>query len=255
MKNFNCMKSITRFSNRVSNYAKYRPGYPASIIRILENEIGFEPQKDIADIGSGTGLLSKLFLGNDNLVYGVEPNDEMRMAGEVLLKDFINFVSIKGTAENTTLADESVDMITSGQAFHWFNNDKTKKEFIRILKPDGYVVLVWNERLKEASPFMKGYEKILIKYGTDFQVVKHENLGNKDFNKFYGVKNFKIASFENFQIFDFTGLKGRLLSSSYLPPENKNMLGDLKKLFDKFNDAGKIKFEYETKVYYGKIKK
>ena len=146
-------------------------------------------------------------------------------------------------------------MITSGQAFHWFNNDKTKKEFIRILKPDGYVVLVWNERLKEASPFMKGYEKILIKYGTDFQVVKHENLGNKDFNKFYGVKNFKIASFENFQIFDFTGLKGRLLSSSYLPPENKNMLGDLKKLFDKFNDAGKIKFEYETKVYYGKIKK
>jgi len=249
------MKSITRFSNRVSNYAKYRPGYPASIIRILENEIGFEPQKDIADIGSGTGLLSKLFLGNDNLVYGVEPNDEMRMAGEVLLKDFINFVSIKGTAENTTLADESVDMITSGQAFHWFNNDKTKKEFIRILKPDGYVVLVWNERLKEASPFMKGYEKILIKYGTDFQVVKHENLGNKDFNKFYGVKNFKIASFENFQIFDFTGLKGRLLSSSYLPPENKNMLGDLKKLFDKFNDAGKIKFEYETKVYYGKIKK
>ena len=249
------MKSITRFSNRVSNYAKYRPGYPASIIRILENEIGFEPQKDIADIGSGTGLLSKLFLGNDNLVYGVEPNDEMRMAGEVLLKDFINFVSIKGTAENTTLADESVDMITSGQAFHWFNNDKTKKEFIRILKPDGYVVLVWNERLKEASPFMKGYEKILIKYGTDFQVVKHENLGNKDFNKFYVVKNFKIASFENFQIFDFTGLKGRLLSSSYLPPENKNMLGDLKKLFDKFNDAGKIKFEYETKVYYGKIKK
>ena len=249
------MKSITRFSNRVSNYAKYRPGYPASILRLLENEIGFEPQKDIADIGSGTGLLSKLFLGNDNLVYGVEPNDEMRIAGEVLLKDFINFVSIKGTAENTTLADESVDMITSGQAFHWFNNAEAKKEFIRILKPDGYVVLVWNERVKDASPFMTGYEKLLIKFGTDFDEVKHENLVNKDFNKLYGVKNFKFASFDNYQIFDFTGLKGRLLSSSYLPMDNKNMMTDLKKLFDKHNAGGYVKMEYETKIYFGKIKK
>lgn len=248
-------KSVARFSDRVSDYVKYRPGYPSDILTLLENEIGFDAQKDIADIGSGTGLLSKLFLGNDNLVYGVEPNDEMRAAGEKLLDEFINFVSINGTAENTTLADESVDVITSGQAFHWFDADKSKSEFMRILKPGGYAVLVWNERVKNASVFMREYEKLLPKYGTDFELVKHEKLGNKEFNKFFGVRNFKLASFENFQIFDFAGLKGRLLSSSYIPLDNKKIVSDLKKLFDKYNKNGYIRFEYETKVYYGLIKK
>ena len=249
------MKSVTRFTNRVANYAKYRPGYPASILTLLEYETGFDRQKDIADIGSGTGLLAKLFLANENLVYGIEPNDEMRNAGDKLLKDFINFVSIKGTAENTTLADESLDMITSGQAFHWFDSVKAKTEFMRILKPGGYVVLIWNERIKNASLFMEGYEKLLLKYGTDFEKIKHENTGDKELNKFFGVKNFKLAIFDNFQIFDFTGLKGRLLSSSYIPLDNIKMMGDLKKLFEKCNQNGKLKFEYETKVYFGKINK
>lgn len=249
------MKSVTRFSDRVSNYVLYRPGYPSEILSLLENEIEFDSQKDIADIGSGTGLLSKLFLSNDNLVYGVEPNDDMREAGEELLQNFINFVSIKGTAENTTLADESVDVIVSGQAFHWFDNAKSKNEFLRILKNNGYVVLLWNVRIKEMSPFMESYEELLLKYGTDYEIVRHENIIDKDFNKLFGAKNYKFASFENFQIFDFTGLKGRLLSSSFVPLNDKNMIRDLKKLFDKHNENGKIKFEYETRVYYGKLKK
>jgi SAM-dependent methyltransferase len=249
------MKSTARFSDRVANYVKFRPGYPSALLSLLENETGFDQQKDIADIGSGTGLLSKLFLGNDNLVYGVEPNDEMRNAAEKLLDDFINFVSINGTAENTALADESVDLITSGQAFHWFDSGRAKLEFMRILKPGGYVVLIWNERVKSDSPVMEGYEKLLLKHGTDYLKVKHENLTNKDFNKFYGVKNFKLARLDNYQIFDYAGLKGRLLSSSYISPDNKKMIAELKNLFDKTNKGGKIKFEYETKVYYGKIKK
>jgi ubiquinone/menaquinone biosynthesis C-methylase UbiE len=221
---------------------------------LLEDKIGFDQQKDIADIGSGTGLLSKLFLSNDNLVYGVEPNDEMRESGEKLLSNFINFVCIKGTAEHTTLADESVDLITSGQAFHWFNSDDAQKEFIRILKPKGYVVLVWNERIKDSTGFMKGYESLLLKFGTDYEKVKHENLVKKDFDNFFGIKNYKIAKFDNFQIFDFNGVKGRLLSSTYVPQDNKEMIEYLNKLFDKYSKDGKIKFDYITKVYYGKIK-
>lgn len=221
---------------------------------MLEDKIGFDQQKDIADIGSGTGLLSKLFLSNDNLVYGVEPNDEMRESGEKLLSNFINFVCIKGTAEHTTLADESVDLITSGQAFHWFNSDDAQKEFIRILKPKGYVVLVWNERIKDSTGFMKGYESLLLKFGTDYEKVKHENLVKKDFDNFFGIKNYKIAKFDNFQIFDFNGVKGRLLSSTYVPQDNKEMIEYLNKLFDKYSKDGKIKFDYITKVYYGKIK-
>ena len=249
------MKSVKRFTGRVSNYIKYRPGYPPEIIRLLSRETGFDEQKDVADIGSGTGKLSKLFLANDNLVYGVEPNDEMREAGEKILKDYINFISINGTAENTMLADECVDFVVSGQAFHWFDTEKAKQEFMRILKHNGYCILVWNERELDSSPFMKSYEKLLLKYGTDYTETRHENIEEKVFNKFYGVRNFKLATYANSQVFDYNGLKGRLLSSSYVPFDSNEMLEELKKLFDKHNNDGKLKFDYVTKIYFGRIKK
>jgi SAM-dependent methyltransferase len=249
------MKSITRFSGRVANYVKYRPGYPEAILHLLDKEINFDQFKDVADIGSGTGKLSKLFLGNDNLVYGVEPNDEMREAAEKLLEDYINFISINGTAEFTALADRSVDLVVSGQAFHWFDSEKAKIEFNRILKPGGYVVLTWNKRDMETSAFMKEYEKLICEccpeYNPDFE------LSEKDFIKFYGVKNFRLANFRNQQVFDFNGLKGRLLSASYVPAEgkeNKEILNRLKEIFEKHNKDGNIKFIYNTKVYFGKIK-
>ena len=249
------MKSVKRFTGRVSNYIKYRPGYPPEIIRLLSRETGFDEQKDVADIGSGTGKLSKLFLANDNLVYGVEPNDEMREAGEKILKDYINFISINGTAENTMLADECVDFVVSGQAFHWFDTEKAKQEFMRILKHNGYCILVWNERELDSSTFMKSYEKLLLKYGTDYTETRHENIEEKVFNKFYGVRNFKLATYANSQVFDYSGLKGRLLSSSYVPFDSNEMLEELKKLFDKHNNDGKLKFDYVTKIYFGRIKK
>ena len=249
------MKSVKRFTGRVSNYIKYRPGYPPEIIRLLSRETGFDEQKDVADIGSGTGKLSKLFLANDNLVYGVEPNDEMREAGEKILKDYINFISINGTAENTMLADECVDFVISGQAFHLFDTEKAKQEFIRILKHNGYCILVWNERELDSSTFMKSYEKLLLKYGTDYTETRHENIEEKVFNKFYGVRNFKLATYANSQVFDYNGLKGRLLSSSYVPFDSNEMLEELKKLFDKHNNDGKLKFDYITKIYFGRIKK
>jgi SAM-dependent methyltransferase len=249
------MKSISRFTGRVANYVKYRPGYPEAILHLLDKEINFDQFKDVADIGSGPGKLSKLFLNNDNLVYGVEPNDEMREAGEKLLKDYINFISINGTAEFTALADRSIDLIVSGQAFHWFDSEKAKTEFNRILKPGGYVVLTWNKRDMETSAFMKEYEKLVCEcceeYNPDF------DLSEKVFNKFYGVKNFRLANFRNSQVFDFNGLKGRLLSASYVPQEgkaNKEILSRLKEIFEKYNKNGSVKFEYNTKVYFGKIK-
>lgn len=249
------MKSTSRFTGRVANYIKYRPGYPSEILHLLEKEIGFDQFKDVADIGSGPGKLSRLFLDNDNLVYGVEPNDEMREAGEKLLKDYINFISIKGTAEFTTLADRSIDMIVSGQAFHWFDTEKAKTEFNRILKPGGYVVLLWNKRDSEISRLMREYEKLICECCPEYN--PGLNLGEKEFNKFYGVKNFRLANFRNRQVFDFNGLKGRMLSSSYTPSEgeqSKEIIGRLKNIFDRHNKDGKIKFEYNTQVYFGKIK-
>ena len=249
------MKSITRFTGKVANYVKYRPSYPDAILGLLDKEIGFDQFKDVADIGSGAGKLSRLFLNNENLVYGVEPNDEMRQAGEKLLGDYINFISINGTAESTTLADRSVDVIVSGQAFHWFDTDKAKSEFTRILKPGGYVVLIWNSRDIEASAFMKEYESLMLEFCEDYK--NKPKLDEKIFNKFYGVRNFRQANFRNSQTFDFTGLKGRLLSSSFAPENgnaHKEMLNKLKEIFDKHEKDGKVKFIYDTTVYFGKIK-
>jgi SAM-dependent methyltransferase len=249
------MKSTLRFTGRVANYVKYRPSYPEAILDLLEKEIDFDQQKDVADIGSGPGKLSRLFLNNDNLVYGVEPNDEMREAGERLLKDYINFISINATAEFTALADKSVDLIVSGQAFHWFDTDKAKVEFQRIIKPGGYVVLLWNKRDIDASPLMQEYDMLVREFCPEY--IPEDGIDESVLNRFYGVKNFRRANFKNLQTFDFAGLKGRLLSASYAPAEgnsNKEMLKKLKEIFDKHNKDSKIYFVYNTKVYFGKIK-
>ena len=135
-----------RFSSRVENYIKYRPNYPSKIIDFFIDNKLLSKKSVVADIGSGTGILSELFLKNGNKVYGVEPNNEMRKAAEIFLQKYPNFISIDGSAEETRLQEESVDLITAGQAFHWFNTKEAKKEFKRILKSDGSVTLIWNNR-------------------------------------------------------------------------------------------------------------
>ncbi|MFN8674432.1 MAG: class I SAM-dependent methyltransferase [Candidatus Sericytochromatia bacterium] len=253
-----CIKnnSIERFSNRVENYIKYRPHYPKEIIDILANKINLKVTDKIADIGSGTGISAINFLENGNTVIGVEPNDEMRKASEKLLANFKKFSVIKGTSDNTNLEKNTIDLIIVGQAFHWFDYKNTKIEFQKILKKDAYVVLIWNEKVMGIKDtFMYEYGKILLKYGTDYEKVTYSNLSEEIIKEFFN-NQFKVETLSNFQYFDFDALKGRLLSSSYVPLEGEsynNMLLDLKTNFDKYKKEGKVNFEYETKIYYGKI--
>src|SRR2546430_8423749 len=209
-------------------------------------------QSIIADIGSGTGILSELFLKNGNQVFGVEPNAPMRGAGEKLLERYSNFTSINGAAEATTLSDNTVDFVVAGQAFHWFNQKLTRDEFSRILKPSGWVALVWNERRIDSTPFLRAFEQLLLKFGTDYQEVRHERV-YKDVESFFSLCEFKLSTFDNHQCFDFQGLKGRLLSSSYVPaPGDENfeaMLEELREIFQEHQNAGEVAFEHDTKVY------
>ncbi len=245
-----------RFSNRVENYLRYRPGYPTGSIDLLKTECGLTPASVIADLGSGTGLLSEMFLKEGNRVFGVEPNAEMRAAGENVLAKYRSFVSVDATAEQTTLPDVSVDFVTVGQAFHWFNRDRTRVEFLRILKPNGWVVLVWNGFRVEKSPLIAGYQQIVLRYGTDYQEVRREII-RLDIESFFAPGFCKCARFEYQQIFDFEGLKGRLLSASYAPQSDhhdfKSMLEDLRRLFEVTQKNGKVAFDYDTEVYYGKL--
>lgn len=246
--------SKSRFSDRVENYVKYRPHYPREIIDYLKSHNILKDDSVVADIGSGTGISSELFLENGNTVYGVEPNPEMREAAEKIFKDKPNFISINATAEETTLKDKSIDMIIAGQAFHWFDVDKTKKEFGRILKPAGHVILIWNKRKRGDSPFQEEYENLLLKYGTDYKEVGHQNIGKEGLNILFDGK-FELVNFDNEQVFDFDGLKGRLLSSSYAPNEEhlsyNHMLEELKWIFESFKKNGTITFEYVTELYAG----
>jgi len=245
-----------RFSSRVDNYVRFRPGYPKDILKLLKTECGFSPHSVIADIGSGTGKLTELFLENGNRVFGVEPNREMREAGEGLLKQFPNFTSVDASAEETTLPKTSVDFIAAGQAFHWFDRDRCHLEFARILKPGGWVVLIWNDRHTEATQFLIEYENLLKKYASDYSKVDHKNIDDDVVREFFGYVPGK-KKIPSAQHFDFEGLKGRLLSSSYAPdkgqPGHDEMLRDLEKIFNARQENGRVEFAYDTVVYYGKL--
>lgn len=214
------------------------------------------PQSVIADIGSGTGKLTELFLGNGNHVFGVEPNREMREAGERFLKGNTNFTSVNATAEETTLPNGSVDFITAGQAFHWFDRKRCQAEFTRILKPGGWVVLIWNDRKTNATPFLVEYEQLLQTYATDYSKVDHKQIDDGVVKEFFGYAPVKRA-FPSLQEFDYEGLKGRLLSSSYAPEPGQHrhneMLRDLKTLFKAHQENGRVQFIYDTVVYCGKF--
>ena len=207
------MSSLHRFSNRVENYIKYRPSYPLQVLKTLQSECALLPEHVIADVGSGTGLLSELFLRNENVVFGVEPNLAMRQAGERLMCEYSKFRSIASTAENTTLANASLDFIVAGQSFHWFDRAQCQQEFARVLKPRGWVALAWNER-RISTPFLRDYEQLLQTFGTDYREVNHTQIDESVLSQFFGKNDFATRRFDNFQEFDFTGLRGRLLSSS-----------------------------------------
>ena len=247
-----------RFSNRVENYLKYRPRYPAAIIPLLESECGLTPETLIADVGSGTGFMTEMFLSHGNQVIGVEPNAEMRSAGERLLTKYPKFFSVNATAEATTLPDNSIDLIVAGQAFHWFDRQKTKIEFTRILKPNGWLVLVWNGFRVESSALVRGYQELLLSYGTDYKEVSRESEAC-DIETFFSPGKCRQARFDFKQVFDFEGLKGRLLSASYAPeqtdPRFDQMIDGLQAVFEANKKDGTVDFDYETEVYYGQLAK
>jgi SAM-dependent methyltransferase len=248
--------TVERFSNRVENYVKYRPTYPADVLDLFKNEMGLTKESVIADIGSGPGISSRLFVENGNTVYGVEPNEAMRQAAEEYFQRYNNFKSTNGTAENTGLPNGSVDFLIAAQAFHWFDQERARAEFKRILKPGGYAALMWNIRQMDTTPFLRDYEQFLLKFGTDYTVVRHENVTLDDIEKFF-QKPFATASFKNVQVHDLDGLKGRALSASYVPseadPVYPQMIDELSVLFEKHQSQGKIEIIYDTNVYYTKF--
>lgn len=245
-----------RFSSRVENYIRYRPGYPSEVIATLQTECGLTSDSIVADIACGTGIFTRMLLDNGSPVIGVEPNREMREAAERLLAAYPKFTSVTGTAEATNLADRSVDFATAAQAAHWFDLPKARKEFARILKPQGWAVLIWNERCVDTTPFLRDYEDLLLRCGTDYEKVRHENTTD-NIGDFFAPTPYESRTFDMSQEFAYTDLEGRLLSSSYAPmpghPNHDPMLQELRRIFEAYKKDGHVSMDYVTRLYLGRL--
>jgi SAM-dependent methyltransferase len=250
-----------RFSERVPYYHLYRPRYPAGLIDLLRDNLGLKPDWIIADIGSGTGISSELFLKNGNPVYAIEPNADMRAASERYYGHYANFHPLDGTAEVTGLADSSVDLVTCGQAFHWFNHAEAKAEFKRILRPEALVVLFWNTRKDTASPFLEAYNALVGEYDMDGSTkacIKGVDMDDGEaLRAFFGANGlYEQRTLDNRQVFDFDGFKGRLLSTSYIPlpghPRYDEMIAQARAVFDAHQVDGQVFMDYTTEVFWGR---
>jgi ubiquinone/menaquinone biosynthesis C-methylase UbiE len=248
--------STRRFSSRVGNYVRYRPSYSLAVLDLLKAECSLTERSVIADIASGTGIFTRMLLENGNRVLGVEPNAEMRLAAEEFLRSHSNFTSVAGSAESTSLADHSVDLVTAAQAAHWFDGEKARREFIRIGKPGAWTVLLWNERRTDSTAFLRAYEQLLVEYGTDYQDVRSERT-TQQMETFFTPAQFHVRTFYYRQEFDYPALEGRLLSSSYTPQAGdagyEPMLRELRRIFDQYLVDDRVVFEYDTRVYYGQL--
>ncbi len=251
------MDPTLRFSSRVGNYVKYRPRYPKEVVETLRNECGLVSSSMIADVGSGAGALTELFLQNGNQVFAVEPNREMREAAVRLLQVYPGFRSIAGKAEKTTLDSQSVDFVVVGQAFHWFEVEQARCEFLRVLKPAGWVMLVWNEREFDTTPFLTAYDHLLKRYAPEYAREEIKNVYDATLADLFGTGDFATRTFSCLQELDFEGAKGRMLSSSYTPePGHSNyeqMIVELSRIHRAHQINGRVTFRYITRMYYSRL--
>lgn len=247
-----------RFSNRVADYVRYRPGYPPALLDWLHRDIGIPATTPVADIGAGTGISTRLFLDAGHPVIAVEPNAAMRAAAEHwLAASHPQLTFVAGTAEATTLADASVGLVSAAQAFHWFDTEALRPEWRRILRPGGMALVYWNSRLLDASPFLSAYEQLLLDYGTDYAAVAERYQDDATMRAWFGDGLRGQVQLPNTQYLDFDGLHGRLLSSSYAPPaghpRHAPMLDALRGLFDTHAVDGRVAFEYRTRAFVGTL--
>jgi SAM-dependent methyltransferase len=247
-----------RFSDRVDDYVKYRPRYGREVVDALREACGLDAKHVIADVGCGTGFSAEPFLENGNRVIGIEPNREMREAGEQYLARYRQFEMREGSAEHTCMPEKSVDFVLAGQAFHWFPLVETRAEFARILKPGGWVALIWHDRLIDATPFLQAYEDFLGRHAVDYKQVVHRQVANSEvLGEFFRPDKVNLVSLSAEQRVDFDGLHGRLRSSSYMPregPRAEAMLAALPELFSSYQHDGHVVLQYNTKIFYGHLR-
>ena len=247
------MQPTARFSNRVRDYVRYRPSYPAEVIDLLRRECGLDHGVPVADVGAGTGIFARLLLEAGAVVYAVEPNEPMRAAAEAASADHPRFHSVDAPAEATGLPDGAVQIVSCAQAWHWFDHARAREEFVRILRPGGWLFLVWNERSTEDTPFLRDYEAILNEFAPEYHRVLHQEFDANRLDEVFAPEPMLRANYPNAQVFDRDGFIGRVMSSSYAPKGDERLMSELGRAFDRHQVDGRIEFRYTTECYYGRL--
>lgn len=246
-----------RFSSRAADYVRWRPGYPREVIELLRERCSLGAASIVADLGSGTGIFTRLLLETGARVCAVEPNAEMRREAEAALARFPNFLSVAARAEATGLVHHSIDLITAAQAAHWFDVGKAGAEFRRIAKPGGWLALIWNTRRTDSTPFLREYEALLQRYAANYAEISAKQDSTARLTALFAPAAFSSHTFDNQQRFDWEGLAGRVRSSSYVPPpdhpNHDPMFNELRTLFNRHHREGRVTFEYDTRVYLGRL--
>lgn len=245
-----------RFTSRVDDYVRYRPGYPPALARWLTEHVG--AGREIVDVGAGTGISSRMLLDEGHTVVAVEPNEAMRGAALQHLAAEAERGRVRvvaGSAEATSLPDGSADVITSAQSFHWFDQEAIKPEWRRVLRPGGVIAIFWNSRRLTGTPFLDGYERLLLDYGLDYTSVSERYADDEHMRRWFGARLRAEARFPHTQALDYDGLRGRLASSSYAPradhPRYAATIDALRALFEATSEDGRVSFDYDTRVFLG----
>lgn len=246
-----------RFTDRVADYVHFRPNYPAGLLEWLHGESGFDASWVVADAGSGTGIFSALLLAHGNRVFGIEPNDAMRAEAEHTLGSQSRFTSVRGSAEATTLPDASVNLVTAAQAFHWFDADAAKREFLRILRPGGWAMIVFNSRRIDDSPFMRAYDAFLREFAVDYGRVDHRRATRpENLRAFLG--GYVEYRFHFTQHCPWKAVLGFSMSSSYSPapghPKHEAYVRELERIFHEHAANDRVDFLYETEAYAARLR-
>ena len=248
---------VSIFSSKVNDYLASRPDYPPALFSTFVAEGVLQNLATIADIGSGTGLLTASLLVRGHQVFAVEPNAEMRFAADTLLnKHGQLYQSIDGTAENLPLPDASVDLITAAQAFHWFEIKAARHEFMRVLKPQGQVALIWNDRVLN-HPLHLALNELLKKFGgAKLQALSaHED--RSQVPVFFASSPTKTWTFPHQQWLSEEGLQSLVFSRSYMPERHSDAGEEIKKTIKditlKFAISGKVAVPYQTTAIIGAL--
>jgi len=247
----------TRFDDRAADYAKARPGYPDAIVALLRDECGLRDGTRVADLGSGTGIFTRLLLDAGAEVFAVEPNDEMRSVSERQLGDRARFHSVNGRSEATTLPTESVELVTAAQAFHWFDIERTRREMRRVLRPEGQAVLVWNDRDTGGTAFHRAIEALLVEQCPSYRALQGKADVPTAFDAVFGPDGWSRRFLPNEQELDREGFVARFMSTSYAPKPATAaaaaFVRALETIFDAHADpAGVVRITYATVVVWGR---